>query len=419
MGFFAVIFSLIIVIIQTTSILMGREAHEWTLPLLQVTPNTTYISQLNSLFENLDVPLNESAFPLLPLLNDPTDSNSSQPAQQDIQLWLQSIATATLDAVHNLTQESCVQHALLSHNHGPKKQFPVECLINTHQKQEIKRLVNEEFNPHLILLTLCVTHAIFCISKIKKTVWSTTTTAYGISPIGIQHPHSISLPLSATILYILLIIVFIIEGTRKNQGAELVQYPTILFAVVEMIGTSWFVYFMIKQNNKILAPQEEPGEDVATSQESGSHWFNSNHLQFVGIPTALLAMVVVGIRFWNDALTHLVFLSVACNALYLDLKIQDLYITKKILQLLYIALPIYSIYTAHIQWGDSDNWRYVIGVMGIAAITPFWMHPWVNAESESNSANYILLPKHLSKYSMFASSAALLSLVINLAMFLN
>jgi len=406
MGFFAVIFSLIIVIIQTTSILMGRGAHEWTLPLLQVKPNTTYISELNWMFENYD----NKTLPFMSLVPPAYDANNSM-------LWLQSmVQNAANSMMYNFTQENCVQRALLSQQASTRR-FPVQCLVNMHQRQEIKRLVSEEFNPHLILLTLCVTHAIFCVSKLKKTIWSTTLTPFGgAAKVGIQHPHSISLPLTAIIMYILLAVVFIIEGTRNNKGTELVQYPTILFAVAEAIGTVWFIYFFMKSQSKNASQDEQQAAAEATSESS--HWFNANHLQFVGIPTALLTLVIIGIRFWNDALTHLVFLSVACNAVYLDLKIQDLYITKKVLQLLYVGLPIYCIYTAHIQWGDSDNWRYVVGLMGCAAITPFWIHPWINTSS-GGEGSYVLLPKHLSKYSMFAASASLLSLVINLAMFLD
>jgi hypothetical protein len=72
---------------------------------------------------------------------------------------------------------------------------------------------------------------------------------------------------------------------------------------------------------------------------------------------------------------HLVFLCVACNARYLEVQTQDKFVSKRMFQLLYTGLPLFCICMAHVQWSDSDNWRYVIGIMGSCLLVVFWINP--------------------------------------------
>ena len=52
MGFFAIIFSIVIILIQTTSLLLNRDAHHWNFSLLKKTINTTFLKDMNEYFKN-------------------------------------------------------------------------------------------------------------------------------------------------------------------------------------------------------------------------------------------------------------------------------------------------------------------------------------------------------------------------------
>lgn len=454
MGFFAVIFSLVIVTIQMTSILMDRKAHKWTFPLLSMTPNTTYLSELNTLFESN--PINRLRFinthegnqlnsynNAFNLLNKSENYTSSSTARHD---KISYNGFVDIDLVlYNESKSAMAQAVCLKTAWTQKKvagsnndSFPRYCMFNTHLRQEIKPIM-KDFNPHLILLTLCIVHSIFCIARIKRTVWSTANLPsalpsqlgsflprYGIAAstatrVGIEHPHVISPLMSIVVLGILLIIVFIIEGTRKS---ELVEYPTILVVILEMLAAIWFIIWLpfissssSENGNNESSIVVDPTTTAEQQQnEHKANWMNFYHLQLVAVPVAVLSIVTVGARFWTDALFHFVFLSVACNALYLERELIDNVISRKLLQLIYVLLPIFCLYMAHMQWGYFDNWRYVIGLMGSFSVIPFFIHPWIGGGSEKLKG-FVSKNKYIGKLTNFASTAALLSLVVNLAMF--
>jgi len=399
MGFFAVIFSLIIVIIQSTSILVGREAHEWTFPLLKNTPNISYLKMINHLFSNTH---NTSLHPL--------DSNAIYHKDFSNQFNFQHDIIANASAVNDTSDEPyfditlyifnattssrgqalCLQSAWKDHS---KTSFPIYCLLNSHLRYEIQRVL-AEFNPHLILFTLSVIHAIFCIARVKRTVWSTLANTN--VKLGLEQPHTISLPISTGVLYVFLIILFIIEGTKKS---ELVEYPTIILSIILLLSAVWFVYqFATRQDDYV--------------------WYNVFHMQLVGVPIAVLAIAVVGSRFWTDIVTHLALLTIATNIFGMSIHCSD-EISKKVCEIIYVFLPIFCVYLAHLQWGNYDNWKYVIGLMGCASLLPFIVYPFFiqSMKRESDEETKEKRMKYFGKFSVLASSAALLSLVVNLAMF--
>jgi hypothetical protein len=161
---------------------------------------------------------------------------------------------------------------------------------------------------------------------------------------------------------------------------------------------------------------------MTNDTSTNHHWFNTFHLQLVAIPLSVLSIVTVGTRFWTEVVTHVMFLTVSCNALFMEHTTQDKFITKFIFRLIYTGIPLYCIVMAHSQWGNFDNWRYVVGLMGsFSTVATFWLSPWLifteDDKSTSKDTSYQFTPKQIGKISLFATSASLLSLVVNLAMF--
>lgn len=408
MGFFAAMFSIIIVIIQTTSILMNRKAHEWTFPLLEATPNTTYLSQINNMFLGGNTSALDNRYYFFSdsnVLDDMIFNNKSQPHNYHRQLDSSIDMYLFNSTLSSKNQAVCIRTAWANGGHS----FPTHCLMNTHMRQNINSIL-QSLNPHLLLLTICTIHAIMCISKLQKSiVWTkneySSAIEYGLQnqQVGIEHPRSISLPMSASFLIVLLIIVYIIEGT-KTSSTQLVQYPTIVLTIFFLFQIAYFIYKHISQQKSI------------SSQKENFLFFNICHLQCVAIPTAVLSITIVGARFWTDVLYSVVLLVVASHAFYISNESSDI-ISKKLSQMIYIASPTLCLYLAFMEWGGFDNWRYVIGLMGCTCLTPFFYFPFFLMTAYLDAEQKEKKLKYLSKISLLTSSAALMSLVVNLGMF--
>ena len=385
MGIFAVIFSVVIVIIQTSSILMDRSAHDWSYPLLKVSPNSTYLAEVNRLFHSKTEPnttttLNDLVQGLTPHIpnNALTTHNDSILA---VNLYIEHLPR--LD-----TQAACL-HASWTNTPMVSK-FPTFCLFNIHTKQKIDSIL-ADFNPHLILLVLAILHSTLTMSKMNKIIWSTLKAGGSNNiPIDFENPHKMSVPVSFAAYCLVVIIVYVIVDGRNHN---LMQYPTILITVFLLVLGVWFL--------------------VREKSFKDDHlWFCVFHLHLVSIPTAVLAISLVGSRFWTDIVAHLVLLSVAANTLILENRAKDI-ISKKLCQLIYFFIPLFCLYMAHLQWGTNDNWKYSIGIMGSASLLPFFIFPvFINQPNEPESSY-----KYLSKTILFTTSGAIVSLVINLAMF--
>jgi hypothetical protein len=381
MGMFAVIFSIVIVIIQTSSILMDRSAHDWSYPLLKVSPNSTYLAEVNKLFHSKS---QSNSTALLDFVQGIVPHvKKDQLTQND------SIVTVDLYAEHlsSLDTQAACLHAAWKNTPALSK-FPTFCLFNIHTKQKIDSIL-ADFNPHLMLLVLAVLHSTLIMSKMNKIVWTTLKPGSNTS-FDFENPHKFSVPISFAAFCLVIIIVYVIVDGRKH---DLVQYPTIIATVILLMLGIWFLV------------REKAFKDDHL-------WFCVFHLHLVSIPTAVLAISLVGSRFWTDIVAHIVLLSVAANVLILEKRASDL-ISRKLCQLLYFFIPLFCLYMAHLQWGANDNWKYSIGIMGSASLLPFFIFPvFINDENDSDKSY-----KHLSKIILFTSSGALVSLIINLAMF--
>jgi hypothetical protein len=367
MGLFVVIFSIAVVIIQATSMLLGRSAHNWTFSLLESTPNTTSLTELQMLFKTLS--------PLYSEINKTAENNYNS----TLQLYLESAS----DSVR--AQASCIQ--LAWQYLTPPLNIPTYCMFNRHSNQEILPIL-QSWNPHLILLTLCCIHSVFCISMTHQSSKDNGSQSNN-SP-----PKRLIIPLSyATGIYVLLIgIISIMQGLNN---VDLVQYPTMILMITLIVFCILFV---------VRFP----------SHDHDFSWGISNHLQIVAVPLAVLAISTMGVRIWNDVLGHIVILSAAVNCLWLQCQTKHM-AAQRISHILTVALPSLSLYLAHVQWGQYDDWRYVIGTMACASLAPFYLitilfHTGADIEKRKNE-------KYFSKISLLCSSAAILSLVVNLALF--
>ena len=54
MGLFVIIFSIAVVIIQATSMLLGRDANKWSFWLLESSPNITHIPDIDLIFKAIN-----------------------------------------------------------------------------------------------------------------------------------------------------------------------------------------------------------------------------------------------------------------------------------------------------------------------------------------------------------------------------
>jgi hypothetical protein len=365
MGLFVVIFSIAVVIIQATSMLLGRSAHDWSFSLLESTPNTTSLTELQMLFLTLS-----------PLYSEINQTVIDKTHNSTLQLYLAGAS----DSVK--TQASCIQRAWQYLQ--PPLEIPTYCMFNRHPNQAILPIL-QPWNPHLILLTICCIHSVFCISMTHQSLKDRSTQ---------NPPKRLIIPLSyATTIYILLIgIIAIMQGLNNS---DLVQYPTIIMMITLI---AFCILFVVR----------------FPSHDHDFTWGISNHLQIVAVPLAVLAISTMGVRIWNYVLGHTVILSAAVNCLWLQCKTRH-NVAQRICHMLTILLPSLSLYLAHIQWGQYDDWRYVIGSMACASLAPFYLitilfHTGVDMEKQKTE-------KFFNKISLLCSSAAILSLVVNLALF--
>jgi len=68
------------------------------------------------------------------------------------------------------------------------------------------------------------------------------------------------------------------------------------------------------------------------------------------------------------------------------------------------------------QWGQFDNWKYAVALMAYACFAPFIIYPIV---SSSKSGETELKTKSFGKMTLFFTSASLISVVVNFAMFVE
>ena len=351
--------------------LLGRSAHNWSFYLLESTPNTTSITNFHAFLQNL-MNVNFTS------INHTGNNNNNTNNTQVIEKFLLNASESVL------SQAVCIQEVW--EYLAPSIQIPSFCLFNKHTDQTINPIL-EPWNPHLILLTICCIQSIICISRTHINHRERISTSD-------EPPKRMIIPLhyAAGISMLLIFIIAVLEGLKDT---DLVQYPTII-TVVMLTGLC--IIYISKFSTR--------GHDLT--------WGTATHLQLVGVPLAILAISTMGARFWTDLLGHTVILYAAVNCLWLQCNTKNAN-AQRVCHILTIVLPLISLYQAHIQWGQNDNWRYVIGSMACGGLAPLFLITLLfninpNSENKENA-------KQSHKLSILCSSAALLSFVVNLALF--
>jgi len=372
MGIFVVLFSIAVAIIQATSMLLDRPAHRWTFYLLQSHSNTTnnlYLQSLISppsffygdLYNNNNNIGNGGGWPEVGLYNNSNNNsngsgvnisgggNSSSSNNNNNNLaWgvnkmnnsrLQAYLDGAPDEIKS--QAACIQGAW--QHLIPTSEIIHYCTFNRHISQTISPIM-EPINPHLILLTLCCIHSIFCISRTHINHQDRVENDKNATP----KPLLIPLEYAMVIYILLIVVVSVIEGLKDTQ---LVQYPTIII----MFLLLWFCILYV-------ARFPYHSQDII--------WGVATHLQLVAVPLAILAITTMGVRMWPDVLGHMELLNATVYCMWLQSNVQNV-ASRRICHFLTFFLPLITLYIAHIQWGQYDDWRYVIGTMACGGLAPF------------------------------------------------
>ena len=193
MGHFIVIFATSIVIIQATSLFLGREANQWTFFLIRTIPSFTNTNSSGNISINDIVYHN--------VQNNNNNGNEN---------------------LHMIPNAEC---------HLSKKCFQEKHLLMSHED------VLRQWNPHIILLCICCIHTIMCLSRVQykrehkaSLLMSETVLAKSIHlPLGYA--------LGASVLLISLVCIF--QGLHNS---DLVQYPTILTLFLLLLACGWYIY---------------------------------------------------------------------------------------------------------------------------------------------------------------------------------
>ena len=385
MGMLIVLFSMAVVIIQATSMLLDRPAHKWTFWMLHAHSNITNLQAL--LVEPPPPPFFYSD-----LLNNFTyymhDNNASAAKyNNESRQRFQAYLAGAPEEIRS--QAACIQGAW-QHLIKPSEIIHY-CTFNRHLSHTISPFM-EPLNPHLILLTLCCIHSIFCISRThinyqERARQKDTSTPHKKMLISLEY---------ITGIYVVLIsIVAVLQGLKD---VNLVKYPTILI-VAMLLG--FCILYVVRFPYR--------SQDII--------WGVSTHLQLVAVPLAVLAISTMGVRLWTDVLGHIELLNAAVYCMWLQCNVKSI-ASQRICHLLVFFLPLLSLYLAHIQWGQYDDWRYVIGTMACGGLAPFLLitllfHITSSAPEEDKKST----EKLFNKVSIMCSGAAILTLVINLAIF--
>ena len=239
MGLFAIFFSIVIVIIQATSLLLQRNAHQWTFSLVKNEPNLSHINKLNNFIK-----LNNYSF--VKLLTDQNNQNVELEAnvvsynifKEKLDTFMYNGSNMDTYGLKNFTNELVACIALHWKNEMQVSyKVPTHCFLNTHFNQKIEPIL-KPFNPHIILFVFCCIHAIFCISKIK-TITSKSYVLFSRlkneenshihDNSEFQAPFYVSSKYSFALFLLLIVVVFILQGM---ENSELTEYTTIIVSLI-------------------------------------------------------------------------------------------------------------------------------------------------------------------------------------------
>ena len=406
MGMFVVLFSVAVAVIQATSMLLDRPAHRWTFSILDTHSNTTDLQALISAppgFFYGDLYNNHHHYGLSSTNNNNnsngnnnSNNNNNNGSIVNLTYMSQNSSISRLQSYLNngapeeiRLQAACIQGAW--RHLIPSSEIIHYCTFNRHISQTISPIL-EPVNPHLILLTICCIHSIFCISRTHIEHQDRVDSGQNAARATMIIPLGYAMFIYAA----LIVIVTIVEGLKD---VNLVKYPTIVIVAL-LLGFCTLYVIRFSTHSKDIV------------------WGVATHLQLVAVPLAILAISAMGVRLWSDILGHIELLNATVYCMWLQCNVQNV-ASRRICHALTFFLPLITLYIAHIQWGQYDDWRYVIGTMACGGLAPFQLFTFLfHVTSQKGSdADKRSTEKLFNQVSIMCSGAAILSLVVNLAIF--
>lgn len=472
MGYFTLFFSSALVILQATTIILGRDASVWSFWLVRAVPDAVLwkpaLDLLIATNNNNDISIHTSTFSSNFTPNNNYNNNSVPAASSNITAKQPNVTTTTTTTTTNnnsnnninnnnqrgpaiITQLiaytnrgsaiTCLEmHMNLSkdskgNHYTNNRHYYYDCLLHGHTPKLAIKALNT-WNPHLILFMLCGIHFIICLSHTrfkgkhngisnttmaieeKKSLSITTSAAAAAAAAATtdnnnsnEHGKPIPLQYASTAFFILLVPIIVCQGMHD---VDLVTYPTIITMALLSIAGIYFVVF-------------------AAHFHDDDRWRLAFHLQMVSVPLAVLGITAAGGRLWFDALSHLVLLSAAVNTLWLQTSNQlHGYLAQSLCRVLTLSLTTLSLYLVHVEFGQFDTWRYVVAYMACVGLAPiyilsltpsFQVYPMDLSEllpkrepttSISMQKQQMQQPKIYHNISLMATNAALLSFIVNL-----
>lgn len=287
-----------------------------------------------------------------------------------------------------------------------KKEPPLSietCRQWYHAVTETSSILNgAAWNPHLILLVIACIHLVLCFSNSQDHFYIKENGSVS-PPVFSSRIYHFPIRLCIFILSLLCLIVGLIAANR-NPSRQTLDHPTITVAVILLLVTAWFVYIRYKNHHSLTYHL----------------WVVIFQLQIVGIPLVVLMISVMGARFYTDIVVHFLLLTAAVNSLWLQNRVNQ---TNNMLMLIFlrlltIAIPLFCIFMAQIQWGGGTNtWQQVSVFMSFLSLAPLLVYSFFPVLDLSyEHEDYSIKTKQLQlKLGNLCTTAALGSTVINLA----
>ena len=255
-------------------------------------------------------------------------------------------------------------HILLQRSQSTWTFRLVEARFENHTAAETEVLA--PWNPHLIVLALCLLQCLFALERVNKRY-----SAHPLSATG-----------GGVVLTLILIAAAIVQGIRDT---DLVHYPTMIVVGLLWLHGAWAV--------------------AASMENQASLFFD--YTRAVAAPLAVLSSMLFGTRVWADALSHWALLQIAVTLGWLQVRACDARLLCRAALVLFLLLPIAS---AVASTGRDDQWRYVallagsVGLLPLLAVGTLLSQPTVPHRA-------------LAGYVLIANNAALLAVVATLANF--
>jgi hypothetical protein len=311
MHFIGVFVAVSIALFQSVLVMLGRNASQWTFSLINQQPVISNRSVLDGIFTQR-VPTSVE-----PNWGEVMNVSLSSPVAQ------------------------CMKHAW----QRGEQTMPLGCVLRTHTSQSVTTVM-DAVNPHLIILAIAWSNAIFAISQslvkyphvLKRWAYAKTMAAVGV-------------------LVLVAVIDAVCMYVTSNHIDAVLRYPSILVQLLVVLPS---VYFAFKLDR--LTDHHHLRATVA--------WKLSMHQQVICVPLVVTMFAAMGVRLWSTILAEALLLSVAVNILWaLQMRLCE----RTIGIALSVMIPIGTVLGClrSSVAGPLAGWREVTAAISVFALLPF------------------------------------------------